>query len=476
MLLLARFFSASDLAVFPFCFLVLFFIIRAKARKQKDERIKMLYFRAFYFKLICVFAFVLLSEFYFKGGDTGLYFQATQDLRAAIKDNPDNFWIALASQKLTMKSPLFDYFYYDNYEYDLTYNYMFNTANFFPPKLGLIPSYIFFNSYLSVSMCFAFFALGGCIRLFKTFYHFYPGLYRQIAFACLFLPSVTYWSSGLLKDPICLGSVGYITYGFLNIFVLKRKILVSAAIIVLCSLLLYFIKVYILLVLVLALLIWQFAEFNKLVENKTLQKIFAGMTFVVGAVVGLLLMNYLTSTEAGQQYQLDDFMGNAEYQRELYTKVAIHSGTTGSNFTISTKNPVLLVLAGLSATFFRPFLWEVTSPIVMLAVFESSIFLFLTLYFVYKRGLLTYFKISFGEPRMLMCFVFAFVFAVAVGISSANFGALSRYKIPCMPFYLILMMLLYQKTNLDLPRWFNKIIDIAVPVRKQYHVRHSRLS
>jgi hypothetical protein len=67
---------------------------------------------------------------------------------------------------------------------------------------------------------------------------------------------------------------------------------------------------------------------------------------------------------------------------------------------------------------------------------------------------------------MLMSFVFAFVFAVAVGISSANFGALSRYKIPCMPFYLVLMVLLYNKTALPYPKWFQKIIDIAVPLRR----------
>src|SRR5688572_9680905 len=130
MYLLARFFTVSDLAIFPLCFLVLLFIIRAKARKNRDERIKRLYFRAFYFKIICVFVFCLLSEFYFKGGDTGLYYQATQDLRAAVKANPDNLEAALFSKKLTIKSPLFDYFYYDGYQYDITYNYMFSAANF----------------------------------------------------------------------------------------------------------------------------------------------------------------------------------------------------------------------------------------------------------------------------------------------------------------------------------------------------------
>ncbi len=465
MLLIARFFTAADLAIFPLCFLIMFFVIRAKARRYKDQRIKMLYFRAFYFKLITVFAFVILTEFYFKGGDTGLYYQATQDLRAAVKDNPDNFWIALSSQKLTFKSPLFDFFYYDGYEHDITYNYMFNAANFFPPKLALIPSYLFFNSYLCISLCFGFFALGGAIRLFKTFYYYYPHLYREIALACLFLPSVCYWSSGLLKDPVCFGSVGFITYGFLNIFVRKKKIFISTVLILACGVLLYFIKVYILLVLVMALLIWQFAEFNKLIENKTLRNIFAGMTFAGGIAVGTMLVGYLTSTEAGQQYQLDNLMGQAEYQREMYALIAREQGGTDSYFTINTSNPVLMLLSGVVASFYRPFLWEVNSPIVGLAAIESSMFLFLTLFFMYKKGIGKFFKLPFSEPRMLMCFIFAFVFAMAVGISSANFGALSRYKIPCIPFYLMLMVLLYQKTNLRYPGWFSKILNLAVPPR-----------
>lgn len=461
--LLARFFSATDLAVFPLCFLIFFFIIRIKAKKYKDERIKMLYFRAFYFKLLCVFAFVILTEFYFRGGDTGLYYQATQDLRAAIKENPDNLEIALLTPKLTVKSPLFDYFYYDGYNDDLTYNYMFNVGNFFPPKLALLPSYIFFNSYLCISMCFAFFALGGTIRLFKTFYHFYPDRYREIALACLFLPSVCYWSSGLLKDPVTFGCIGYILYGMLNIIVKKRKYFVSILLILLCGFLLYSIKVYILLVLVMAILVWQFAEFNKLIENRILRNIFAAMTLAVSIGVAYLLLQYLTSMEGAQQYQLDKFQGNAEYQRRMYADIAQQTGGSDSYFAINTSNPLLMVFGGITATFYRPLIWEVNSPIALLSCSESSILLFLTLYFMFKKGFTTFFKVPFSDPRMLMCFVFAFVFAVAVGVSSANFGALSRYKIPCMPFYLVMTLLAYNKSGLEYPRWFKKLLDFAVP-------------
>jgi hypothetical protein len=329
----------------------------------------------------------------------------------------------------------------------------------------LIPSFIFGNSYICINLFFGFFALGGAIRLFKTFYYFYPKLWRGIAFACLFLPSVCYWSSGLLKDTVCFGAVGFIVYAFLNVFVKKKKILISLAIILICGALLYFIKVYILLVLVLSLLIWQFAEFNKLIENKVLQRIFAGMTFAGSILIGLLLLNYMTSTEAGQQYQLDKLAGNAEQQRESYAIINQQTGGTDSHFQINTSNPVLMVFGGITATFYRPFIWEVNSPIVLLSVLESSIFLFLTLFFFFKKGIKKFFQLSFSEPRILMCFIFAFVFAVAVGISSANFGALSRYKIPCMPFYLLMMILLFDKANLHYPRWFSKILNFAVPFR-----------
>jgi hypothetical protein len=463
-MLLARFFTTIDLAIFPACYLLLFFIIRAKARRQKDKRIKALYFRAFFFKLICVFVFTFLTEFYFRGGDTGLYYQATQDLRAAVKDNPDHLWEALKTPKITYKSPLFDYFYYDNYTEDLTYNYMLSQANYTPPKLALIPSYMFANSYLCISMLFGFFALGGAIRLFKTFYHFYPESYKEIAFACLFLPSVCYWSSGLLKDPITFGAVGFISYAFLNLFVLKRKILISLLIIIICGVLLYIIKVYILLVLVLALLIWQFAEFNKVIENKTLKSIFSVMTFAASAGVGLLLLNYFTSMEAAQQFQLDKIAGNAEYQRKMYADIAKSTGGTDSYFAINTSNPALMVLGGITATFYRPFIWEINSPIMLLSFAESSVFLFLTLYFIYKKGIKKFFGTPFSDPRILMCFVFAFVFAIAVGVSSANFGALSRYKIPCMPFYLIMILLTYRKTGLEYPKWFTKLLNKIVPV------------
>ncbi len=459
MILALRFFSVNDFVLAPICILILYGIIRNRAEKNKDPQIRRIYYRGFYFKVICVLAYTFVSEFVFKGGDTNLYFQGVKDLRAALSDDFDNIFPVIKSFKLTIDNPLTPYFYYDNYADDFTYNYMMNTSNFFVPRLGLIPAFLFFDNYLCISLVFGFFALGGAIRIFKTFLYYYPSYKRELALAAIFLPSVGFWSAGLLKDAVCFGCIGFILYGVLNVFVKRTKFKASILLIVVCGLLIYFIKVYILLVLILSILIWLFAETNKLIKDKTLRNIFSFLTLVVSGVIGIFLLNYFTSQEAAQSYKLETLMDKAEYQRKVIENLA-ETAPLGSNFSINTSNPLTLIPNSLVATFFRPFFWEVKSPVAFFSAVESFVLLFLTLFFFFKRGVGKYFKLAFGDPRLLMCFVFSMVFAVAVGASTSNFGALSRYKIPCMPFYFIMLLMVYKKASLEYPRWFYKILNL----------------
>jgi heme/copper-type cytochrome/quinol oxidase subunit 2 len=461
-LLAIDFIAPLDVILFPVAFAIFYFIIRARANRQKEERLKRLYFRAFYFKVICVIAFTLITQFYFKGGDTTLYYSAAKDLKAAIDDNQDNISLIINTSKLTIDHPLTPYFYYDNNEYDITYNYMISASNFFPGKIALVPFILFRGSYLCINLFFGFFALGGAIRLFKVFYHFYPSRWREIAAACLFLPGVAFWSASLLKDPITFGCIGYILFALKQIVFQKEKIGASALMMFIAGYLLFIIKIYILLVLVLSLTVWFFAEFNKTIKEKVLRYIFTIMTFAGSAVIGFFLLNYLTSFEAAQEYKLDTLLDSAETQRNGYE--AINRNLQGdSHFKINASNPVTLFFGSIVATFFRPFLWEVNTPIALLSAFESAIFLFLTLFIMFKRGIINFFSVSFSDGRILMCFVFAIVFAFAIGSSTANFGALSRYKIPCMPFYMLFLILLYDKQGLPYPKWFKKVINFAIP-------------
>jgi hypothetical protein len=456
--LAVRFFSIDDFVLAPVCLIILYAIIRSRAERNKDPQIKRIYYRGFYFKVFCVLAYTFVTEFIFKGGDTALYYQGILDLRAALNDDINHIGTIAKSLKLTIDNPITPYFYYDNYTDDFTYNYMMSPSNFFVPRLGLIPAIPFFNNYLCINFVFGFFALGGAIRLFKTFRYYYPKYTSELAVATVFLPSVGFWSAGLIKDPICFGSIGFILYAVLNIFVKKTKFYSSVFWIVVCGLMIYYIKVYILLVLILAILIWLFAETNKLIKDRTLRIVFSFLTLSLSFLIGYLLLNYFTSQEAAQNYKLDTLLDQAEKQRKTILNLS-ETAQLGSNFSINTSNPVTIVPNSLVATFFRPFIWEVNSPVVLFSASESAIFLFFTLFFFFKRGVGRFFRLIFDDPRLLMCFVFSMVFAVAVGASTSNFGALSRYKIPCLPFYFIMLLMLYKKASLAYPKWFNKILN-----------------
>jgi hypothetical protein len=454
MLLELRFFSINDIFLVPLCVIILYAIIRNRASRHSDPFLKRVYYNAFYFKLFCVFAYTFITEFYFGGGDTGLYYQGVKDLRAALEDDTGNIGVIINSSTLEINNPLAPYFLYDNYAFDITFNYMRSAANFFMPRLGLIPSLFFFNSYLCISLCFSFFALGGAIRLFKTFYYFYPTVKRELTIAILFLPSVGFWSSGLMKDTICFACVGFFVYGVANIFFMKRKYLASFVWMVITGYLLYVIKTYIFLVLLLAVVIWIFAETNKLIKERTLRQVFALLTFIIGISVGFFLLQYFTSEETLRQYQFENIVSSAEYQRSNYQTVDESLGGQSSYYSINTSNPFLLVFNGIVAVFFRPFVWEINSAAAVLSAIEALGFLLLTGHLLVKRGLSIPFKQVFNDPKIFMCFIFAIVFAIGVGASTANFGALSRYKIPCMPFYLVMIILLYKNTGLMYPKWF----------------------
>jgi hypothetical protein len=458
MLLEIRFFSISDIFLVPICLVLLFALIRNRARKYKGQPMEKIYYQAFYFKVICVFAYTLVTEFYFSGGDTSLYYQGVKDLRAALQDDFGNLTYIINSSSLDDSNPLSPYFLYDLYEYDLTYNYMRSPANFFMPRIGLIPSILFFNSYLCMSLCVGFFAMAGSLRLFKLFLHYYPSARKELALAVLFLPSVGFWSAGFLKDTICFGCVGFFMYGVFNIFIKKQKFLASILIILLCSFLLYTIKTYIFLVLVLAISIWIFAETNKLIKERTLRQVFAFLTFTVGIGVGFLLFQYFTSQETLSQYQLDNIVSTAEYQRNNYEVIDKMADNQSSYYSVNASNPISLILNSIVATFFRPYLWEVKSVAAILSAAEALAFLLLTVNLFLKRGLIKPFRLITKDPRILMCFVFAIIFAIGVGASTANFGALSRYKIPCMPFYMVMLLLLYRNSKLPYPRWLNWIL------------------
>ncbi len=456
-------FRLSDVFAGPICFVILLMIFSFVVKKYQNDEIKKLFVSAFYFKMFCTLAYTIVNSFYYRGGDTEMYYQCTQFLRNAVLDDSDNILKVFTTNQINVKTPLMNYFIFTDSKYPV-FEAMHSPGNFLVPKIALVPLLVFNNSYLCTAMFFSFFALGGAIRLFKVFYHYYPGYRRELAFAILFLPSVGYWSAGLMKDPLCFGTVGYIIYGFFCIAIKRNNYVSSILWIAISVFLLIYMKVYILLALAPAIVLWLFTEFNKVVDNKTLRSIMAIITFIIGVFLAVVLVNYVTSDESLKQFRLDAISESSAQQRSLYESFG--ESYEGSYYKIATSNPFLLALNGIAATLFRPFLWEINSITALLSSLESLFFLYITILLMAKAGFLNFFRNTFRQPPLLMCFVFAIIFAAAVGSTALNFGSLSRYKIPCLPFYLIIILILYRQSNLEYPTWFKRLLGYKPQLRR----------
>ena len=80
----------------------------------------------------------------------------------------------------------------------------------------------------------------------------------------------------------------------------------------------------------------------------------------------------------------------------------------------------------------------------LLSGLENTFLLAIALVFLIRYPLF-FFRSLFKDPLLLFALVFSITFAYSVGLSTSNFGALVRFKIPLLPFFVTLLLVLYRQ-------------------------------
>jgi hypothetical protein len=131
-----------------------------------------------------------------------------------------------------------------------------------------------------------------------------------------------------------------------------------------------------------------------------------------------------------------DLTRSEQYGDNFYDIGKFDASPTG----LLSKAPIAIV-SGL----FRPFLWEARNPFVILAALEATFLMFLLLYCLVKLSPVKFFSNIFSDPMLIFALSFTLLFAFGIGLATANFGALVRYKIPMLPFFLSGLFILLDK-------------------------------
>ncbi|MEM9672037.1 MAG: hypothetical protein AAF992_05550 [Bacteroidota bacterium] len=382
-------------------------------------------------------------QFYYGGGqpsgDTFNYHQNADIIYQAFGDDPAvGLQLLLARGEYTPE--IFIY---------ATRMYWFRSpTEYFIIRIIAVLGLLTFHSYTAIAILFAVLSFSGVWAMYRTFYKFYPKLHLQLAIAILFVPSVVFWGSGILKDTITLGALGWATWAIVRVFFERKSLLASGFILLFALYTIYSIKIYIVLCFLPPALLWVFFSFSSQISSPAIRWMITPFVLAVTAVVGYYAI--VKVGEDNSQYSLDKVSETAEITARYLAYMGESQGGsvyTLGDFDFSPTGMLRKFPLAVNVTLFRPYLWEAYNPVMLLSALESFGTLLLTLYVIYRAGIVRAFRLVLGNPIILFCLLFAIAFSFAVGISTYNFGSLVRYKIPMFPFYLSGLFILWFHAN-----------------------------
>lgn len=391
-------------------------------------------------KMIGAIGVYVVYFFYYSSGDTVYYFKRAKFIDSVLFNN---FNIGI---KLLFKNPKV-------YDPD-TYGYFYGLSAFDPSsyiiaKICAITNLICFNSYLANALLFSAFSYYGIWKMYTVFSTIYPNNKKYIAISFLFIPSVFFWGSGVFKDTIIMGLIGLLIYGFYQIFFMRKKILTSLFLLLFSMYFIGVIKSYVLLALMPSMILWLFIETRNKINSPFLKNFSTPIFIIIITVVSSISLTYLSETFT--KFNLDNMQSRAEDMQRwhTYTVENLQDGK-GSAYNLGAIDytPIGMlkkIPSAVNVSLFRPYVWEISSPIVVFSFFESTFLLVISMYLFLLvlfniRKTLAFFN---SNSSFVFFLVFSLIFAFSVGFTSYNFGALSRYRIPLLPFYTSFILILF---------------------------------
>jgi hypothetical protein len=430
--------SLLDFILLPFYAVLLFSIAyRIRNRKYPKSHPWRKYFMpAFTLKIVGAIIITLIYIYYYGGGDTTNIFHNAIYINKTFQHSPGD-WLDLILRRVSPTDPRYHDIWDDLYFYK-------DPSSFIICVFTAIINFFTFDNFLVTAMVFGFISFFGVWALFRTFAELYPAITKQIAWVTLFIPSTILWGSGVFKDTVCMFGLGWLTYSAFRMMTKKDFSFKNIIIAALSFFLLVKIKLYIAIAFTPALLFWLSNLYSNTFRNKGTRILMR--LVLLSSIVGGSLFALDRLGGALDKYSYDRFVRTSTVTRGWIGYVSQTS--EGSSYDLgeisSTLGGMLKKFPeAVNVTLFRPYPWEAGKAIVLLSSLEALLFFIFTLAVIVKLRPGRLLRIVFQNYTVQFCLIFTLIFAFAIGISSYNFGTLSRYRIPCLPFYGLVLVILY---------------------------------
>jgi hypothetical protein len=427
-----------DMLTIPLYLIVLLFIIYLiQIKNYNGTFYKNHLLKAATIKLIAAIAFAMVYVYHYDGiGDTFYYFEGSKPVQEAWFDSPE---LGLR----VMMQPAGDF-------EPTTFPYTSRISGFWRSDGEMVSMckivgtvmILSFQSYWLTTLLVAFLGFSGLWKLFRFFSEIYPELVNKAAIAVFYVPSALFWGSGILKDTVCFGALGWIVWCMYQIFSKKHSIVFHSIVFVINAVIILSLKAYIFFAFIPAMGLWLIVRFKPKNES-IIFKYTLTPAIVIIAMIGLagIIQNISQSSD---KYAVDNLEDRTKGFHSYHGSLGDQGQSTYSlgNVSYTPLGILQKFPAALNVTYFRPYLWEARDPFQLLSSLEGLFFLFLFVQTLKKVGIFNFLNYLTTNPEVIMCLTFAILFGFAVGFTAYNFGALVRFKIPALPFFIFAMYLI----------------------------------
>lgn len=432
-----NYFSLTDLLIIPLNVFIVFALCLWLSRRYKPGDLYRYFWIGLGLRLIGGLFHFLYHRFVYQGGDTFNYYLGITEYHEAMIQHPID-WL----RSLFLSG--------DNYPESIKqickFEMHYATEEALTIKVGSILGIFGLNSFLSIGLWFSLFSFFGSWRMYLVFKDKYPDIGNALIIPFLLVPSCFFWGSSISKDALTLGAFGLFFHAFYFIF-FKKQFKVSLFIwLLLSTYIVAMIKGYILVLFFPALLFLSYFILLNNIQQRLLKLLIIPISLLLLSFVANSSLNWLSNSDVFNQYVNDQTTESIKNQYEYLSKQTEARSSYDLGDFEPTPDGVLKVMPkAINVTLYRPYLGEINSVALLISGVESLLTILLTFWVIMKTGVLRFFKLLFSDAYLLFCLLFVLLFSSIVGITSGNFGSLMRYKIPIMPFYFIILVIIYYR-------------------------------
>jgi hypothetical protein len=412
--------------------IVIIFAISYRVWKAQ-ARLRQFFWPALIIKFTAGVCLGLVYKYYYSVADTFDYFRdASRFADLALSDFSSYLELLFLNQHLD--------------ELQLVFN---QPRAVFLTKITSVLNILTLNNYWIIGFYFSLISFLASWNLVKVISRHIPSVTTAAVLAFLFVPSVIFWTSGLLKESLAVAALYFLSAVFLKTwFQMKPSsleyILAAVAVLVFWNLKYYYAAVFV--PVIFTSLFYRFVLHPRVTSSAVVEVII----WLAILVLPLVLMTLLHPNFHPEKFLNVIAANNAGYYELSAPEDVVRFDNVQPTAWSLLKNVPWALFSGL----FRPLFWEASAMIQVLPGIENTLLLLLFLTGTF------HFKKYFTSPhRLLILALVAYValLCVLITISAPNFGTLSRYRTGYLSFFVFIILCNHPATQY-LERSFPRLV------------------